>query len=70
MDFIKNYFTQGSTWKGLALLGSTAAALFGYGDLISVSVTDAGMQYGGLLGVAVPGLIGAVETVRNERKGG
>ncbi|OOF08156.1 hypothetical protein BZG83_16340 [Salinivibrio sp. PR919] len=60
--------SQGSTWKGLALLGSAAAGVLGYGDLISVSVSNDALHFGGVLGVAVPTLIGAYEVARNEYK--
>ncbi|KKA43934.1 hypothetical protein WN56_15560 [Salinivibrio sp. KP-1] len=60
--------SQGSTWRGLALLGSAAAGVLGYGDLVSVSVANDGLQFGGVLGVAVPTLIGAYEVARNEYK--
>ncbi|WP_231637469.1 hypothetical protein [Salinivibrio sp. KP-1] len=67
-QFFKEYISQGSTWRGLALLGSAAAGVLGYGDLVSVSVANDGLQFGGVLGVAVPTLIGAYEVARNEYK--
>lgn len=72
MDFLKQYARQSSTWKGLALLGSTAAAVLGYGDIFSVDITEQGLQLGGVLGgvigAAVPAVMGAYEVVRNQDK--
>lgn len=62
-------FKQASTWRGLALIGSTVAAIFGYGHLFSVDVTTAGVQLGGAVGLAVPAVIGAYDAIRDEFKG-
>lgn len=57
-----------STKKGLALLGAGAALALGHPELITASVTDAGVQYGGLIGTAIPVLLGLWEVVRKEFK--
>ncbi len=57
-----------STWKGLALIGSVVAAVTGYGHLFSVEVTDTGVNLGGVLGVAVPAVIGVWEAVPDKWK--
>jgi len=57
-----------STWKGLALIGSVVAAVTGYGHLFSVEVTDAGVNLGGAVGLAIPAVIGAWEAVPDKWK--
>ncbi|WP_311568392.1 hypothetical protein [Photobacterium arenosum] len=59
---------QSSTWRGLALVGSTIAAVFGYGHLFSAEVSDAGVQLGGVIGMAVPFVVGAYDAIRDELK--
>ncbi|CAM3990384.1 hypothetical protein VA7868_04618 [Vibrio aerogenes CECT 7868] len=71
-EFLKDKFnidlSQPSTQKGLALVGAGAALAFGHPDLLTASVTDTGIQYGGIVGTVVPVLIGLFETVRDEFK--
>ena len=52
-----------STFKGLALLGSVVAAATGYGHLISVEVTQTGVNFGGAIGLAIPAVLGAWEAL-------
>lgn len=64
---------QTSTWRGLVLIASAAAAFFGYGDLFSASISGDGVQLGGVIGQAVtigaPLAIGVYDAVRDEVKG-
>ncbi|EKO3904889.1 hypothetical protein KW443_19080 [Vibrio fluvialis] len=57
---------QPSTKKGLALIGAGAALAAGHPELITASVTAEGVQYGGLIGTALPVLLGLWETFRKE----
>lgn len=66
---IKNLFKQSSTWRGLALLGSSAAAFFGYGHIFSADIAENGVRLGGVVGAAMPIAIGIYDTVRDEFKG-
>ncbi|MFL9752016.1 hypothetical protein BCV12_007060 [Vibrio cyclitrophicus] len=63
-----------STFKGLALLGSVVAAVTGYGHLFSVEVTEAGVNYGGVVGLAIPAVLGVWEALpdvwKPEKKAG
>ncbi|MEZ8607888.1 hypothetical protein AB6D06_11760 [Vibrio sp. 10N.239.311.G01] len=59
---------QPSTIKGLTLLLSTVAAFFGYGNLFSAEITDQGLELGGVIGAAVPVVVGVYEVVRDEVK--
>lgn len=63
-----------STFKGLALLGSVVAAVTGYGHLFSVEVTEAGVNYGGAVGLAIPAVLGVWEALpdvwKPEKKAG
>lgn len=61
---------QPSTKKGLALLGAGAALVVGHPELITASVSADGVQFGGLIGVAAPILLGVWEAVRDEFKVG
>ena len=54
---------QSSTWRGLALITSAVALSTGYGHLFSEA---AGLSFGGLIGTAVPCLIGLYDTIRDE----
>ncbi|ORT52514.1 membrane protein (plasmid) [Vibrio sp. qd031] len=63
-------FNQGSTWRGLALIGSVVAAVTGYGHVFSAEVTQSGVVLGGAVGVAVPAVLGVYEVIRDEFKGG
>ncbi|MEO9493877.1 hypothetical protein F0235_22600 [Vibrio splendidus] len=56
------------TKKGLALIGAGIALAAGHPELLTVSVSNTGVQYGGLLGTLVPLAIGLWETLRNEFK--
>ncbi|WP_172571305.1 hypothetical protein [Vibrio fluvialis] len=57
---------QPSTKKGLALIGAGAALAAGHPELITASVTVEGVQYGGLIGTALPVVLGLWETFRKE----
>jgi hypothetical protein len=69
MKFLGIDFSQPSTKKGLVLLGSAAALLVGRPELLTATVTPDGVQAGGIIGAAVPAVIGLWETLRNEFKG-
>lgn len=68
MKKIKQHLKQPSTQKGLALLGAGAALAAGHPEVLTATVTEAGVQYGGLLGTAVPVLLGIWEFIRDEFK--
>ncbi|PAU36124.1 hypothetical protein CKF94_21560 [Vibrio coralliilyticus] len=55
-----------STKKGIALIGSGAALAIGHPELLTASITESGVQYGGLIGTAVPVALGIWETIRKE----
>ncbi len=59
---------QPSTKKGIALVGAGVALAAGHPELLTAAVTDAGVQYGGLVGTVVPLALGLWETLRNEFK--
>lgn len=61
-------FNQSSTWRGLALIGSTIAAVAGYGHFFSAEITQTGVQFGGVIGLAVPAIIGVYDAIRDEFK--
>lgn len=65
-------FKQPSTQRGIALLVSGIAALFGFGDLFNAEVTDTGVKLGGIIGATVgiitPLAIGVYDAVRDEFK--
>lgn len=60
--------SQSSTKKGLALVGSGVALVMGHPELLTASISDAGVHYGGMIGTAVPVVLGIWETLRNEFK--
>ena len=64
---VKN--VQPSTLRGMALLGSVVAAGTGHGSLFSAEMTESGVQMGGVIGVAVPVIVGAYDAIRDEFKG-
>ena len=55
-----------STKKGIALIGSGTALALGHPELLTASITESGVQYGGLIGTAVPVALGIWETIRKE----
>ena len=57
---------QPSTKKGVALVGAGIALAAGHPELLTASVTAEGVQYGGIVGTAVPVLLGLWETFRKE----
>ena len=68
LDWLKKQWEQPSTKKGIGLIAAGATLAIGHPQLITASVTEAGIQWGGVIGTTVPMLIGAWETVRNEWK--
>jgi hypothetical protein len=64
-----DYLKQPSTLKGLTLLASSAAVMFGYGDIFNVELNNGGLKLGGAIGAAVPVALGVWEVVRNEYNG-
>ncbi len=68
-------FSQGSTWRGLALLGSSVAMLAtGDGHIFNATINETGLHLGGIVGNAintlVPVAIGAYELMKDEFKNG
>ena len=67
-EFLKNKLgidlTQPSTKKGVALIGAGIALAAGHPEIITASVTPEGVEYGGIVGTAVPVLLGLWETFR------
>ncbi|PJC85708.1 hypothetical protein CSW98_14115 [Vibrio sp. HA2012] len=57
---------QPSTKKGLALVGAGIALTAGHPELLTATVTDSGIHYGGLIGTTIPILVGVWETIRDE----
>lgn len=66
LDWLKKRWEEPSTKKGLALVGAGAALAVGHPELITASVTDTGVQWGGLIGTTAPILLGLWETARKE----
>ncbi|HDY7475768.1 TPA: hypothetical protein RQK49_002036 [Vibrio vulnificus] len=66
--WIKERLKEPSTKKGLALVAAGATLAIGRPELITASVSEAGIQWGGLIGTAVPLVLGLWETVRKEWK--
>ena len=66
MKTFKNYVKQPSTWRGLALLGSSAVAYMATGnaEVLGIQLNESGLQLGGLATLA----IGLWETLRNQNK--
>ncbi|SEF98416.1 hypothetical protein [Vibrio hangzhouensis] len=62
-------FTQPSTKKGLVLIGAATAMMAGRPELLTATVTEQGVQAGGLIGTTVPVVLGLWEVLRNEFKG-
>ncbi|PMK90825.1 hypothetical protein [Vibrio lentus] len=57
---------QPSTKKGIALVGAGIALASGNPEFLTATVTDAGVQYGGLIGTVVPLAMGLWEAFRKE----
>ncbi|WP_159657162.1 hypothetical protein [Vibrio atypicus] len=66
--YLKNLVKQPSTYKGVALLAASAAAAVGHPELVTASVSETGVSFGGLIGTFVPVALGLWETLRNEFK--
>ncbi|ARN68180.1 hypothetical protein ACW0FS_004334 [Vibrio vulnificus] len=66
--WIKERLKEPSTKKGLALVAAGATLAIGRPELITASVSEAGIQWGGLIGTTVPLVLGLWETVRKEWK--
>ena len=67
MNALKNYLTQWSTWRGLALIGAAVAGIHPDAANAVVTLGDAVVSGQGL-GVAAVGAVGAWEAFRNERQ--
>ncbi|EGQ8172112.1 hypothetical protein QNF13_003919 [Vibrio vulnificus] len=66
--WINERLKEPSTKKGLALVAAGATLAIGRPELITASVSEAGIQWGGLIGTTVPLVLGLWETVRKEWK--
>ena len=64
---VKNYLTQWSTWRGLLLIGASVAGLHPVATETVLSIGDMAIT-GQNVGMAVAGVLGSYETLRNERK--
>ncbi|EGR2797595.1 hypothetical protein QNF03_002276 [Vibrio cidicii] len=67
-QWIKERLKEPSTKKGLALVAAGGALALGRPELITASVTETGVQWGGLIGSVAPLVIGFWEVVRKEWK--
>ncbi|MBB1322115.1 hypothetical protein [Shewanella sp. SR43-8] len=67
MEKLKNYLTQWSTWRGIALIGAAVAGIHPDAANAVINLGDAVVSGQGL-GVAAVGAVGAWEAFRNERK--
>lgn len=69
-DFLKEKLKidldQPSTQKGIALVGAGVVLVSGHPELLTATVSDTGVQYGGLVGTVIPMLLGLWEIVRSE----
>lgn len=65
---IKQHLKQPSTVKGLALVGAGVALATGHPEVFTATVSEAGVQYGGIVGAVMPLVVGAWEFFRNEFK--
>lgn len=62
-------FMQGSTWRGLTVLLSVIAAMVGYGDVFSATLTEGGaLQVGGAVGAVITAGVGFYDVARDEYK--
>ncbi|MBJ2144814.1 hypothetical protein JC606_00230 [Vibrio sp. IB15] len=57
---------QPSTKKGIALVGAGIALASGHPEFLTATVTETGVQYGGLIGTVVPFAVGLWEAFRKE----
>ncbi|BAJ02151.1 hypothetical protein [Shewanella violacea] len=64
---LKSYLTQWSTWRGLLLIGASVAGLHPVATEAVLSIGDMAIT-GQSAGIAVAGVFGSYETLRNERK--
>ncbi len=67
MNTLKNYLSQWSTWRGLALIGAAIAGIHPDAANAVVTLGDAVVS-GQSAGVLAVGAVGAWEAFRNERK--
>lgn len=65
-QWISERLKEPSTKKGIALIAAGATLAIGRPDIITASVTDAGIQFGGLVGAVVPFMVGIWEAIRRE----
>ena len=68
LNWFKERWQEPSTKKGVGLVAAGVTLAIGHPELITASVTDSGVQWGGIVGTAAPVLIGLWEAVRNEWK--
>ena len=64
---IKNYLTQWSTWRGVLLMGAAVTGVHPLATEAVLAVGDMAIT-GQSAGMAVAGLIGSYEALKNERK--
>lgn len=68
--YLKNLMKQPSTFKGLALLAGSALSAGGVSELLTVEIPNTGdPQFGGTVATLGMLVLGAWETLRNEKKG-
>jgi hypothetical protein len=67
MKQLKNYLTQWSTWRGLALIGAAISGIHPDAANAVVTLGDA-VASGQGVAVAAVGMVGAWEAFRNERQ--
>ena len=66
LNWFKARWAEPSTKKGLALVAAGATVVAGHPEIISASVSETGVQFGGIIGTAAPVAIGLWETIRKE----
>ncbi|EKO3677621.1 hypothetical protein [Vibrio metschnikovii] len=60
---------QASTWRGFVVIASVVLAAAGFGDVVSVTISEGGaVQLGGAVGAIVTAGVGFYDVVRDEYK--
>ena len=66
--YLKSIIKQPSTYKGAALIAAGLATAVGKPELLTATLSESDVSYGGLIGTLVPVALGLWETLRNEFK--